>query len=156
MLMISPAREVFVFSLKCEEPNIAEVLGLLDPLDFIIDQKISDGSDALWNSSDADDDEVRKEKAFVVGTSLCYYGTMRHTLVLQLRWVVPINTKISYPMIEQLAEFLCPILPPLLCTYSEGGWAGVVFLPARVSSRETGGAYLSLVDEPEACIRNSQ
>ena len=136
---------------------MAGVLGLLDPLDSIIDQEISGGSDALWNSSDADDDEVRKEKVFVVGTYLCYYGTMRHTLVLQLRWVVLTNTKIFSPMIEQLAEFLCPILPPpLVCTYSEGGWAGVVSLPARVSSRETGGAYLSLVDEPEACIRNSQ
>ena len=135
---------------------MAEVLGLLDPLDSIIDQEISDGSDALWNSSDADDDEVRKEKAFVVGTYLCCYGTMRHTLVLQLRWVVLIKTKMFSPMIEQLAEILCPILPPLVCTYSEGGWAGVVSLPARVSSRETGGAYLSLLGEPEACIRNSQ
>ena len=34
---------------------MADVLGLLDPLDSIIDQEISDGSDALWNSSDADD-----------------------------------------------------------------------------------------------------
>ena len=42
--MIFPAREVFVFGLKCEEPNMAEVSGLLDPLDSIIDQKISDGS----------------------------------------------------------------------------------------------------------------
>ena len=95
---------------------MAEVLGLLDPLDSIIDQEISDGSDALWNSSDADDDEVRKEKAFVVGTYSCYYGTMRHTLVLQLCLVVLINTKILSPMIEQLGEFLCPILPPLVCT----------------------------------------
>ena len=57
---------------------MAEVLGLLDPLDFIINQEISDGSDALWTSSDADDDEVRKEKAFVVGTYfvlLRYYET---------------------------------------------------------------------------------
>ena len=135
---------------------MAEVLGLLDPLDSIINQEISDGSDALWTSSDADDDEVRKEKAFVVGTYLCYYGTMRHTLVLQLCLVVLINTKILSPMIEQLAEFVCPILPPLVCTYSEGGSAGVVSLPARVSSRETGSAYLSLLDKPEACIRNSQ
>ena len=106
---------------------MAEALGMLlfDPLDSIIDQEISDGSDALWNSSDADDDEVRRGKAFAVGTYLCYYGTMRHTLVLQLRWVVLLNTKIFYPMIEQLAEFLCPILPHLVCTYSRGGWAGV-------------------------------
>ena len=34
----------FVFGLKCEQPNMAEVLGLLDPLDSIIDQYISDGS----------------------------------------------------------------------------------------------------------------
>ena len=33
----------FVFGLKCEEPNIAEVLGLLDPLDSIFDKKISGG-----------------------------------------------------------------------------------------------------------------
>ena len=104
---------------------MAEVLGLLDPLDSIIDQGISDGSDALWNSSDADDDEVRRGKTFVVGTYLCYYGTMRHTPVLQLCWVVLIYTKIFYPMIGQLAEFLCPILPPLVCTSSGGEWAGV-------------------------------
>ena len=71
--MIFPAREVFVFGLKCEEPNMAEVLGLLDPLDSIIGQEISDGSDALWNSSDADDDEVKRGKAFGVGTR--YYET---------------------------------------------------------------------------------
>ena len=67
---------------------MAEVLGLLDPLDSIIDQEIADGSDALSNSSDADDDQVRRGKAFVVGSYLCYYGTMRHMLMLQLRWVV--------------------------------------------------------------------
>ena len=52
---------------------MAEVLGLLDPLDSIIGQEISDGSDALWNSSDADDDEVKRGKAFGVGTR--YYET---------------------------------------------------------------------------------
>ena len=40
----------FVFCLKCEQPNM-ELLGLLDPLDSIIDQEISDGLDALLNSS---------------------------------------------------------------------------------------------------------
>ena len=50
---------------------------------------------------------------------------MRHTFVLRLRWVLLINTKTFYPVIEQLAEFLCLILPPLVCTYSGGGWAGV-------------------------------
>ena len=33
----------FVFGLKCEEPNMAKVLGLLDPLDSIIHKEISDG-----------------------------------------------------------------------------------------------------------------
>ena len=50
---------------------------------------------------------------------------MRHTLVLRLRWVLLINTKTFYPMTEQLAEFLCPILPPLVSNYSGGGWASV-------------------------------
>ena len=68
---------------------MAEVLGLPGPLDSIIDQdNISDDSDALSNSSDADDDEVRRRKSFVVGTYLCYYGTMRHTPMLHLRWIV--------------------------------------------------------------------
>ena len=61
------------------------MLGLLDPLAFIIDQEISDGSDAFTNSSDADKDVVRRGRAFVVGTYLFYYGTLRHTLMLQLR-----------------------------------------------------------------------
>ena len=66
-------------------------------------------------------------KAFMVGSYLRFYGTMRYALVLQLRWVVLINIKIFYPMVEQPAEFLCPILPPLVSTYSRrgGGWAGV-------------------------------
>ena len=52
---------------------------------------------------------------------------MRYALVLQLRWVVIINIKISYPMIEQPAESLCSILPLLVSTYSRrgGGWADV-------------------------------
>ena len=50
----------FLFGLKCEQPNMEEVLGLLGPLDSIIDQEISDGSDASSNSSDADKHEVRK------------------------------------------------------------------------------------------------
>ena len=33
----------FVFGLKCKEPNMAKVLGLLDPLDSIINKEISDG-----------------------------------------------------------------------------------------------------------------
>ena len=33
----------FVFGLKCEEPTMANVLGLLDPLDSIIHKEISDG-----------------------------------------------------------------------------------------------------------------
>ena len=66
-------------------------------------------------------------KAFMVGSYLRSYGTMRYALVLQLRWVVLINIKIFYPMVEQPAQFLCPILPPLVSTYSRrgGGWAGV-------------------------------
>ena len=84
----SSNRGSFLFSLKCEQPNTAEVLGLLGPLDSIIDQEISDASDAFSNMSDADDDEVRRGKAFVVGTYLCYYGALRHTLTLQLCWVV--------------------------------------------------------------------
>ena len=78
----------FLFGLKCEQLNMEEVLGLLGPLDSIIDQEISDGSDASSNSSDADKHEVRKGKSFVVGTYLCYYGTIRHTLMLHLRWIV--------------------------------------------------------------------
>ena len=47
--------------------------------------------------------------------------------MLQLRWVVIINIKISYPMDEQPAESLCSILPLLVSTYSRrgGGWADV-------------------------------
>ena len=56
---------------------------------------------------------------------------MRHMFVLRLRWVLLINTKTFYPVIEQLAEFLCLILPPLVCTYSGGGWAGVGSLYLR-------------------------
>ena len=56
-------------------------------------------------------------KAFMVGSYLRSCGTMRYALVLQLRWVVLINTKIFYPMVEQPAEFLCSILPPLASTY---------------------------------------
>ena len=65
--------------------------------------------------------------AFMVSSYLRSYGTMRYALALQLRWVVLINTKIFYPMVEQPAEFLCSILPPLASTYSRrgGGWAGV-------------------------------
>ena len=33
----------FVFGLKCKEPNMAKVLGLLDPLDSIINKEVSDG-----------------------------------------------------------------------------------------------------------------
>ena len=62
----------------------------------------------------------------MVGSYLRSYGTMRYALVLQLRWVVLINIKILYPMVEQPTEFLCPILPPLVSTYSRqgGGWVG--------------------------------
>ena len=45
----------------------------------------------------------------MVGSYLSSYGTMRYALVLQLRWVVLTNIKIFYPMVEQPAEFLCPI-----------------------------------------------
>ena len=79
----------FVFGLKGEKPNMAEVLDLPDLLDSIIDRQILDGSDALSNCPEADENEVvRREKAFMVGIFLRSYGTMRHTLVLQLRWVV--------------------------------------------------------------------
>ena len=68
---------------------MAEVLNLLDPLDSFIDRQILDGSDVLSNSSAADDDEVRRGKSFmVVNSLLCFYDTMRHTLVLQLHWIV--------------------------------------------------------------------
>ena len=33
----------FVFGLKCKEPNMAKVLGPLDPLDSILHKKILDG-----------------------------------------------------------------------------------------------------------------
>ena len=114
---------------------MAEVLGLLDPLDSIIDQKISNGSDALWNSSDADDDEVRRGKTFVVGTYLCYYGTMRHTPVLQLCWVVLIYTKIFYPMIGSSQNFCVPYCH-LLCvlTRGVGGLPWVLPTCARILS----------------------
>ena len=52
----------FGFSLKREEPNITEVLGMLDPLNSIIDREILDGSDVLLNSSAADDNKVRRGK----------------------------------------------------------------------------------------------
>ena len=45
---------------------MAEVLNLLDPLDSFIDRQILDGSDVLSNSCAADDDEVRRGKAFMV------------------------------------------------------------------------------------------
>ena len=60
-------------------------------------------------------------KAVMVGSYLRSYGTMRYALVLQLHWVVLINIKIFYPMVEQPAEFLCPILPPLVSTYARRG-----------------------------------
>ena len=52
----------FVFSLKREEPNMTEALGLLDPLNSTIDREILDGSDVLLNSSAADGDELRRGK----------------------------------------------------------------------------------------------
>ena len=33
----------FVYGLKCEEPNMAKVMGPLDQLDSIIHKKLSDG-----------------------------------------------------------------------------------------------------------------
>ena len=75
--------------------------------------------------------------AFVVGTYLFYYGTLRHTLMLQLhagslgRTVKPYN---DFSVIERPAEFLCPILPPLVSTHScRGvGSAGMGSLYLRV------------------------
>ena len=52
----------FVFRLKRKEPNITEALGMLDPLNSIIDCEILDGLDDLLNSSAANDDEVRRGK----------------------------------------------------------------------------------------------
>ena len=72
-------------------------------------------------------------KAFMVDSYLRSYATMRYALVLQLRWVVLINIKFFYPMVEQPAEFLCSILPLLVSTYSRrgSGWAGVDSLYLR-------------------------
>ena len=66
-------------------------------------------------------------KAFMVDGYLRSYGTMRYALVLQLPWVVLINIKIFYPMVEQPAEFLRSILPLLVSTYSRRGcgWASL-------------------------------
>ena len=80
ILMLFPATAgSFDFGSKCEEPNMAQVLGLLDPLNSIIEPEISDGSDALSNSSAPDDEEVRRgKKAFMVDNSwrsYWYYET---------------------------------------------------------------------------------
>ena len=59
---ISGNGESFAFDLKREEPNIAEMLGLLDPLNSVICREIIYDSDILSNSSAANDDEVRIRK----------------------------------------------------------------------------------------------
>ena len=74
----------FVFGFKGEEPSMKELLGPLNPLDSLIDQNISGGSDASSDSSAADDDEVRRGKTVMIDNYLCSYGTIRYTLVLQL------------------------------------------------------------------------
>ena len=76
ILMLFPATAgSFDFGSKCEESNMAQMLGLLDPLNFIIEPKISDGSDALSNSSAPDDEKVRRgKKPFVVDNSWRSYG----------------------------------------------------------------------------------
>ena len=80
---------------------MVEVLNLLDLLNSFIDRQILDGSDVLSNGSASDDDRVRRGKAFIVVNSLLYsYDTMRHTLVLQLHWVVLCKLTIFYPIVE--------------------------------------------------------
>ena len=74
----------FVFGFKGEEPSMEELLGPLNPLDSLIDQEISGGSDASSDSSAADDDEVRRGKMVMIDNYLCSYGTIRYTLILQL------------------------------------------------------------------------
>ena len=124
---LSGKRRSFVFGLKCKEPNMSQVLGLLAPLKSIIYREISDGSDALSKSSAPDDDEVRRGKVFMVGRSSRSYGYYEAhacaTAALS-RAIKPYNIS---QMIEPPADFLCPILPPFVSTYSRrgGGLAGV-------------------------------
>ena len=73
-----------VFGFKGEEPSMKELLGPLNPLDSLIDQEISGGSDASSDSFAADDDEVRRGKIVMKDIYLCSYGTIRYTIVLQL------------------------------------------------------------------------
>ena len=79
----------FDFGSKCEKPNMAQVSGLLDPLNSIIEPEISDGSDALLNSSAPDDEEVRRgKKAFMIDNSWRSYRYYETHVLLQLRWVI--------------------------------------------------------------------
>ena len=74
-MLFSATAGSFDFGSKCKQPNMAQVLGLLDPLNSIIEPKLSDGSDALSNSSAPDDEEVRREKKwFMVDNSWRSYG----------------------------------------------------------------------------------
>ena len=136
---------------------MAQVSGLLDPLNSIIEPEISDGSDALLNSSAPDDEEVRREKkAFMIDNSwrsyryyethVCATAALGHTMK-------PYNVfsdcrAAHIILLSHVATSCVYLLPPGVWV----GWRGFS-LPVRVSSRGTDGAYGSLLDDPEACSR---
>ena len=150
---LSGNRRSFVFGLKCEESNMPQVLGVLAPLKSIIDRKISDGSDALSKSSALDDDEVRRGKVFMVGSSprsYGYYEAHACAIAALSRTMKPYNIfsddrAARRLPVSHIATFCVYLLPP-----GRGvGWRGFS-LQVRVSSRGTDGACRSLLDEAEA------
>ena len=153
---LSGNRGSFVFGLKCEEPNMSQVLGLLAPLKSIIYREISDGSDALSKSSAPDDDEVRRGKVFMVGRSSHSYGYYEAhacaTAALS-RSIKPYNIfsddRVARRLpVSHIATFCVYLLPP----GRGAGWRGFS-LPVHVSSRGTDGACRSLLDEAGAFSR---